>query len=99
MKATVEVPKAFSVREENEFFPIQHLMARMNPKLLAVQVATGRHVSGGCTVLWGIVYEEGQQLTKKELEAALEEAGFDLKRNGPVEVPKLRTSQPEEVRS
>ena len=78
MQATVELPKAFSVREENEFFPVQHIMARLNPKLMVMQVATGRHVSGGCTVLWGLVHLEGQRLTKKDVDAALKEAGFDF---------------------
>jgi len=78
MLATVQLPKAFSVRDEHEFFPIQHLMARLNPKLQVTQVATGRHVNGGCTVFWGLVYLEGQPLSRKDVEAALKEAGFDL---------------------
>ena len=60
MHARIELPKAFSVRDEHEFFPIQHLMARLNPKLVVKQVATGVHVNGGCTVCWGIVYLDGQ---------------------------------------
>ena len=32
MHAKVELPKAFSVRDEHEFLPIQHLMARLNPQ-------------------------------------------------------------------
>lgn len=95
MKVTVEVPKAFSVREENEFFAFQHLMARMNPRLMVMQVATGRHVNSGCTVFWGLVYLEGHQLGSKEVETALQEAGFDLAHNGPIQVPKLRAGQPE----
>jgi hypothetical protein len=71
MQATVRLPKAFSVRDEHELFPMQHLMARMNPKLMVVQVATGRHVNGGCTVLWGLVYLEGQRLTTEGVEDAL----------------------------
>ena len=78
MQAEVNLPKAFSVHDENEFFPIQHLMARMNPKLMVVQVATGKHKNGGCTVLWGITYVGGQQITKQDVEVALAEAGFDL---------------------
>ena len=53
MQATVDLPKAFSVRDEDEFFPMQHLMARLSPQLHVVQIATGRHVNGGSTVLWG----------------------------------------------
>jgi hypothetical protein len=37
----MKLPAAFSVRDDHEFFPIQHLMARMNSKLMVVQVATG----------------------------------------------------------
>jgi hypothetical protein len=81
MHAKVELPKAFSVRDEHEFFPIQHLVARLNPKLLVKQVATGVHVGGGCTVFWGIVYLEGQPPAKKAVEAALREAGFDFAHN------------------
>jgi hypothetical protein len=87
MQAVVNLPKAFSVRDENEFFPMQHLMARLNPKLMVQQVATGRHVNGGCTILWGIVYLEGQPLTTKDVEAALTEAGFDTAHNTPIPPP------------
>lgn len=81
MQASVDLPKAFSVRDEHEFFPIQHLVARLNPKLVVTQVATGVHINGGCTVFWGIVHQEGQRLSKKEVEAALREAGFDFGHN------------------
>lgn len=81
MQSTVCVPKAFSVRDEHEFFPVQHLMARLNPKLVVKQVATGVHVNGGCTVCWGIVYMDGQPPAKTEVEAALKEAGFDFGHN------------------
>ena len=78
MQAEVNLPKAFSVHDENEFLPIQHLMARMNPKLMVVQVATGKHKNGGCTVVWGLTYFDGQQITTQDVEDALAEAGFDL---------------------
>jgi hypothetical protein len=51
--AQVTLPKAFSVREEQEFLPIQHLMTRLNPQLLVKEVATGGHVDGGGTVRYG----------------------------------------------
>jgi hypothetical protein len=54
MQAAVELPKAFSVRDDCELPLIQDLMARMNPKLLVAQVATGLHVNSGCTVNWGL---------------------------------------------
>jgi hypothetical protein len=79
MKIDIELPKAFSVQDENEFFPIQHLLARLNPKLMVIQVATGMHVNGGCTVFWGVSYLDGQRVTRTEIELALKEAGFDFK--------------------
>ena len=78
MQVEVNLPKAFLVQNENEFFPIQHLMARMNPKLMVIQVATGTHKRGGCTVFWGLTYLDGQRITKQDVENALEEAGFDV---------------------
>jgi len=90
MDATIELPKAFSVRDEHEFFPIQHLLARLNAKLMAVPIATGVHTNGGCTVYWGLVYQEGQTPSQQEVEAALTEAGFDFAHNGPL--PPLQLS-------
>ena len=81
MKAKVELPKAFSVRDTHEFLPTQHLLRRMNPKLVVKQVATGVHVDGGGTVLWGLVYLEGEPPSKLKVEAALREAGFDFAHN------------------
>jgi hypothetical protein len=82
MQAPVELPKAFSVRDEHEFFPIQHLLARLNPKLTVSQVTTGKHVDGMCTVYWGLVYLEGQPPTNAEVQSALKDAGFDFHHNG-----------------
>jgi hypothetical protein len=84
MQASVQLPKAFSVRDEHELFPIQHLLARLNPKLAVRQVATGKHVTGGCTVYWGLVYVEGQRPSEPEIQAAMKEAGFDFSHNGPL---------------
>jgi len=81
MRVEVEVPKAFSVRDEHEFSSFCHLMARLNPKLSVLQVATGRHLNGGGTVFWGLVCLEGSRPTKKQVEAALREAGFDFGHN------------------
>jgi hypothetical protein len=81
MYANVELPKAFSVRDEHEFFPIQHLMARLNSKLLVKQIATGVHVGGGNTVHWGLIYLNGKPPDKKNVEIALREAGFDFVHN------------------
>ena len=81
MHATIELPKAFAVRDEHEFFPIQHLMARLNPKLMVRQIATGVHVDGGETVFWGLVYLNGEPPSKKKVETAMREAGFDFVHN------------------
>jgi hypothetical protein len=81
MHVKVDLPIAFSVREENEFFPFQHLMARLNPNLMVIQVATGRHVDGGGTVYWGLVYMKGAPPSKQDVEIALREAGFDFAHN------------------
>lgn len=80
MKAQVELPKAFSVREEEEFYPIQHLMAKLDPRLVVTRAGTGAHVNGGCTVFWGVVHLEGQSPNRNEVKAALAEAGFDFAR-------------------
>ena len=81
MQTQIKLPKAFSVREENEFYAFQHLMARLNPKLMVKMVATGVHVEGGCTVFWGLVFLDSQPPSKREVEAALQEAGFDFVHN------------------
>jgi len=78
MQVSMRLPVAFSVRDEHEFFPMLYLMARINPKLRVTQVVTGRHVNGGCTMLWGLVYQDGQRLTQPDVKAALRDAGFDF---------------------
>ena len=84
-----KLPKAFSVRDDCELPLIQDLMARMNPKLLVVQVATGLHVHSGGTVTWGLVYLDGQSLTDKDVRAALEEAGLDLQHNAEIQPSRI----------
>src|ERR1035437_3564481 len=81
MQAKVELPKAFSVRDEHEFLPIQPLLARLNPKLLVKQGAKGMNVDGGDTVCWGLAYLNGEPPSKKKVETALREAGFDFVHN------------------
>jgi hypothetical protein len=81
MQTQIELPKAFSVRDDHEFCNFQNLATRLNPKLLVAQAATGVHVNGGPTVFWGIVYEQDRSPTKREVEAALREAGFDFAHN------------------
>ena len=61
MEATIEVPKAFSVRDDHEFLAFKHLMARLNPGLRVRQVGMGLHVHSGNTVFWGLVSLEGQR--------------------------------------
>jgi hypothetical protein len=78
MQATIQVPKAFSVRDENEFFAFEHLMARLNPQLRVSQVGIGLHVNGGSHVFWGLVHLQGQKVAKAQMDEALREAGFDV---------------------
>ena len=89
MKATVELPKAFSVRDDSELPLIRDLMARLNPKLLVAQVATGVHIDGGYTVNWGLVYMDGQPLTDADVAAALKEAGLDAQHNAEIQEPRI----------
>ena len=81
MQTSIELPQAFSVRIENEFHPIRHLLSRLNPRLIVTRVATGRHVNGGPTVVWGLVHLEGEKPTQEEVENALKAAGFDIANN------------------
>jgi hypothetical protein len=89
MKATIELPKAFSVRDDRELPLVQDLMARLNPKLLVVQVATGMHIEGGCTVNWGLVYLDGQPLTDADVAAALKDAGLDAQHNAEIQPSRI----------
>ncbi len=94
MQATVEVPKGFSARDENEIAPIRDLMARLNPQLVVKKVAAALHVDGGGTVLWGLVFLQGQPLTKKDAETALREAGFDFEHSDLAQAAKLCAGLP-----
>lgn len=91
MHVKVELPKAFSVRDEHEILVIQHLMARLNPKLMVKEVSTGIHVNGGSTVHWGLVYLNGEPPCKMKVEVALREAGFDFAHNFLTQVTSVRT--------
>lgn len=82
MQATIQLPRAFSVRDYHEFYPIQHLVERLNPRLRVAAVATGVHINGGCTVFWGITYLDTQAPSRADVEAALRDAGFDFSRGG-----------------
>ncbi len=89
MKAVIEVPKAFLLGDDREFPLIQKLVARLNPKLLVVQVATGLHVNGDYTANWGLIYLDGQPLTDQDVHAALEEAGLDFKHNAEIQPSRI----------
>jgi hypothetical protein len=89
MKTTIELPKAFSVRDDREIPLIAGLMTRLNPKLLVVQVATGVHIEGGYTVNWGLVYMDGQPLTDADVAAALKEAGLDAQHNAEIQPSRI----------
>jgi len=89
MKVTIELPKAFSVRDDRELPLIQNLMAQLNPKLLVIQVATGVHVDGGYTVNWGLIYMDGQPPTDEDLHAALKDAGLDIEHNAEIQPSRI----------
>lgn len=89
MQATIQLPKAFSVRDAHEFPIVEDLIARLNPKLLVVQVATGVHTNGGPTVNWGLVFLEGQTLTEQQVLGALAEAGLDLEHNAEIQESRI----------
>ena len=89
MKANIEIPIAFSVRDDREFPLVRNLVARLNPKLSVAQVATGMHIDGGCTVNWGLVYLDGQPLTDEEVAAALKEAGLDAQHNAEIQPSRI----------
>lgn len=91
MHTKIELPKAFSVRDEHEFFPIQHLMTRLNPQLVVKQVATGVHLDGGSTVFWGLVFLQSEPPSKMKVEMALREAGFDFAHNILTQMADVRT--------
>ncbi len=76
MKTNVTLPAAFSVRDANEFLPMQHVMARMSSNITVTPVATGRHVNGGAAVLWGLIHQEGQPLAKKDVRGRLARGGL-----------------------
>lgn len=91
MQTTVQLPQAFSVRDEHEFLAFEHLLARLNPELTVRPVATGIHVNGGGTVCWGLVCQDGQPLLRTEVEAALRVAGFDFAHNVLTQIAKVWT--------
>ena len=93
MQATIKLPKAFSVRDAREFPLVEDLMARLNPKLLVAQVATGVHVNGGATVNWGLVFLDGQPLIDSEVHAALKEAGLDFQHNAEIQPARIWVRQ------
>jgi len=81
MEMTIEVPKAFSVRDDHEVLAFKHLMARLNPQLRVGQVGMGLHVKSGYTVFWGLISLADQRVTRNEFDEALREAGFDFAHN------------------
>src|SRR5437763_1344558 len=75
------LPKALSVRDDYEFVPMQDLLERVNPNIVVKQTATGFHQHGEEAVYWGIAYLNHKPPTKKEVDNALREAGFDFALN------------------
>lgn len=90
MQISIELPKAFSVRDDRELLMIQSLMSRLNPRVLVAQVATGLHVNGGSTVNWGLVYLDGQPPVEKDVQSALREAGLDFEHNAAIHASQIR---------
>lgn len=97
MKVTIDLPKAFSVRDDREIPLVQDLVSRLNPKLLAAQVATGVHIEGGYTVNWGIVYMDGEPITDEDVAAALREAGLDARHNAEIQPSRVWVNNHPEV--
>jgi hypothetical protein len=91
MHAKIDVPLAFSVRNEDEFLHLQQRMTKLNPQFVVKQVTTGVHVNGGGTVVWGLVYLNEEPPSKKQVEMALREAGFDFAHNVLTLVADVRT--------
>jgi hypothetical protein len=89
MQTTIELPKAFSVNHVDEFRLVQDLLARLNPKLVVAQVATGMHVHGGATVNWGLVFLDDQPPIPNEVHAALEQAGLDFQHNADIQASRI----------
>ncbi|HBO46285.1 MAG TPA: hypothetical protein DD670_20640 [Planctomycetaceae bacterium] len=81
----MDLPKAFAMHDDRELPLIQDLMARLNPKLLVIQVATGVHVDGGFTVNWGLVFMDGHLPTDADVATALDEAGLDAQHNAEIQ--------------
>jgi len=97
MEVIIELPKAFSVRDDREIPLIQDLATRLNPKLRVAQVATGMHVEGGCTVNWGLVYLDGQPITDEDVAAALKAAGLDAQHNAEIQPSRIWVNNHPEV--
>ena len=83
MHVGIELPKAFSVRDEHEFLPIQHFLARLNPQLVVKELATGVHVDGGGTVHWGLVLPERRVAQQEEGGDRLAGSGLRLRPQRP----------------
>ena len=81
METTIQIPKAFSVRDDHEFDAFKHLVARLNTELRVRQLGLGHHATSGYTVFWGLVYLRDQSLTAAMIDGALREAGFDFSHN------------------
>ena len=86
MQTTVDLPKAFSVREAKEIAIVQDLARRLNPKLRVVHIGTEMHIHGGPTVNWAVIYLDGEPLVDAEARTALDEAGLDFQHNAEIAV-------------
>jgi hypothetical protein len=89
MRVSIELPKAFAVSDDRELPRIQNLLAQLNPKLVVAQVATGKHVDGGATANWAMIYLEDEPLVDTEVNAALQAAGLDIEHNAEIQPSRI----------
>lgn len=82
MDVRLNLPVAFSVRDQHEFQSHRDVLTRLNPDLIVREIATGIHINGGPTVYWGIVYVKGQEIADGEITSALKLAGYNFAHNG-----------------
>lgn len=92
MQITLELPLAFSVRDDHEISIIQDLVQRIDARLVVILAATGMHKSGGATVNWGVIHLAGPVPGESLIQAALQKAGFDARHNIAIDAPQYGTT-------
>ena len=100
MHTKVELPKAFSVRDEHEFLPDSALdgaaesRSSWSSKWRRACMWTAAEPS-----FWGLVYLNGEPPSKKKVENALREAGFDFVHNVLTQAATVWTDHSDEKRN